>query len=474
MNAFVPMKKALISFSLALIAAGALFSASLDDIISRAKAESKSYNELRGSAIRKDLDALLKTYDAQDSYRFAIDSFVSTATSAGDSFVSLSPEFTYSSGGDNTTSVRVSSPMTLIYASQLDSKSTYKPGVSVSQKIKIDPTADNRKDNSKRIARLQADSLLGKIDAQFEVSVCNALMEVLQRMSDFSTSKASYDKQKAEFDALVSKGLVVEGTYDYKSKLSSLLVSEKSLEKARLARDLALESFRRVCGFDFDSLSVSPALEIGFSPLQGGNSKVMIAYLEMLNAQNEYDILVGNDDRALNLNAAGDMSIVGNSVSSYAISGNVGYKDKSWQAGVGASATFDKERNAVYPKVSMSLSYDLGSNDSRSDSLNKQMALISKESAAYDYEIAMMDYKKECLEMQRSISDARLDLERETAAYENAKAVYENDLDLRDKGYYSEFEFAEKKAAFAKAENSYKSFLLSLRILRCNAEILNL
>ena len=235
-----------------------------------------------------------------------------------------------------------------------------------------------------------------------------------------------------------------------------------------------VESFRRVCGFDFDSLSVSPALEIGFSPLQGGNSKVMIAYLEMLNAQNEYDILVGNDDRALNLNAAGDMSIVGNSVSSYAISGNVGYKDKSWQAGVGASAAFDKERNAVYPKVSMSLSYDLGSNDSRSDNLNKQMALISKESAAYDYEIAMMDYKKECLEMQRSISDARLDLERETAAYENAKAVYENDLDLRDKGYYSEFEFAEKKAAFAKAENSYKSFLLSLRILRCNAEILNL
>ena len=448
-------------------------SADLEDVIARAKAQSGYYANLRGSANLSDFEALLKQLDKQDTYELGINASLTPDSPSGNSSIRLNPSFSYSSGSEDTTRITLSAPMNIVYSSPLNTVSTYAPDLSVSQKLRIDAVSDNSSDYAKRRARLQANSLAEKIDYQFEISVCDSLSKVLEKESALLTAKASFGKSKAEFDSSVASGLITEGTYAYNQKASAITGSEKSLRKCEYEYDTALANFKRLCGFEYEDLDVFTVPDFDFTALEQGNTTVAIALLDKLSAENNYAILMKNDGRALNFDASASLNIEDSEVSGYAFDGSVGYSDSSWQVKAGAGVDIDAVLKKNYPEFTLSAKYNIGSSVSQTEKLNRQKALINMQSKSYDYDLALYNYRSDAMAMASNILAARIELEKWKMDYDNVRIGYANEKRLYENGYYSELEFNEKTASFAKTENDYKIFLLSLRKLQCEARILN-
>ena len=363
--------------------------------------------------------------------------------------------------------------MNIVYSSATNAASTYAPGLSVSQKLRIDAVSDNSSDYAKRRARLQADSLSEKLDYQFEASVCDSLSKVLEKESALLTAKASFEKSKAEFESSVESGLIVEGTYAYNQKASAITGSEKSLRKCEYEYDSALMSFKRLCGFEYETFDVFSVSDFDFVALEQGNTEVAIALLDKLSAENSYAILMKNDGRALNFDASASLNIEDAEISGYALDGSVGYSDSSWQVKAGAGADIDAVLRKTYPEFTLSARYNIGTSVSQTERLNRQKALISMQSKSYDYDLALYNYRSNAMAMASNILAAGMESEKWKMDYDNAKIGFANEKRLYENGFYSELEFNERTAAFMKTENDYKIFLLSLIKLQCEANILN-
>ncbi|MDY3768780.1 MAG: hypothetical protein SOZ83_04155 [Sphaerochaetaceae bacterium] len=461
-----------------------VFSLSLDEVIARAKRESSVYRDSLNSAKKSDYSLELLSLDKEHTFSFGVNNGSWTdksnerdnTSNAGSSSVSFSPYFTYTNAEDNSTSLSFAVPVKLNYVSAgITENSTYTPSVSLDQKILLNGVKDNRLELQKQLARVETRSLNEKTELQFENTMYNAISNVMSRESTLLNATSSYDEKRTQFDSDVALGLIKEGTYAYKKDeavLISLLSSKTRAEDLFLS---AKEEFERVSGFPWVDIDTIDEIEIDFKERQDGNSTIQSAKINMDTAQNEYDILMNNDDRILTLNANASTEIKGSALSYSDFGGGINYRDNSWNVGVKASGKFEDSNNwKGTPTVNFSLGYTLGTTVDETKRLKQQTALLNLQNKTYEYNNALLNYKTSVLNMMNSISAKTDDVRQAHLLFENAKLDYENSLSLNEKGYYTPLTFKKEEINYKVAENSYKTSLLSLYILNNESKILNI
>lgn len=454
-----------------------LSASDLDDILKRAKSESEYYKNSVSLSLRSLYSAELLNYDKEHKFKGGVrsGSWSENLTNQSESRVSFTPYFSYESNNDNTTTVELSAPINLYYMDNLiTTDSTYSPSLTISQNVLLDAVKDEASDYSKKRARLNADSLLKKVELQYETSLYNAINAVLSAESSYLVQKAKYAEAKANFDAVVKVDNLVEGTYAYDKNYAELLQEENRLEIAQNSYNNALESFVQVSGFEYDGVDNIREAIFDFAALPNGNTEVEIAHLDMDASKNKYDVLLKNDDRvlALSLNTTG--GIKGSNVNEWGVGGGLSYKDANFNIGVTAGGSF-KDTNSwrAEPTVGFELNYQSTSYESETKRLNLQNALIDYRTKAFDYETALMNYNISCNTMISNINAKKIEAIKAKAEFDNAVKDYENVQSLNEKGYYSTYSFDNAVSSFKNSENTYKAFLISCLILENESKILN-
>lgn len=471
--------KKLVTFTLVFaLFALSMVASDFEDILKRAKEESEYYQNSISLSLKSLYSAELLNYDKEHKFKGGVrsGSWSENLTNQSESKVSFTPYFSYESNNDNTTTVELSAPINLYYMDNLISTdSTYSPSLSISQNVLLNAVKDEASEFSKRRARLNADSLLKKVELQYEMSLYNAISSVLTSESSYFAQKAKYAESKANFDSLVKVNNLQEGTYAYDKNYAELLQEESRLEIAQNSYQTSLESFRQISGFDYDGIENIREANFDFAPLSNGNTEVQIARLDMEASKNKYDVLLNNDDRVLSLSLNTTGGIKGSNVDSWGVGGGLSYKDTNFSIGVSAGGAFKDTNNwRAEPTVGFELNYQSGSYESETKRLNLQNALIDYRTKAFDYETALMDYNIKSNTMISNINAKKIEALKAKAEFDNAVKDYENVQTLNEKGYYSSYSLDNAIAFYKSSENTYKAFLLSCLILENESKILNI
>lgn len=471
-------KKLFLVFLLLLFFSLSLFAHSFNELVEKAKSESEHYKNTVSLSLKSLYSAELLNYDKEHKFSLGVKSgsWSENLEDRSKSAVSFTPYFSYESKEDNTTTIDVSSPISLYYMDNLiNTDSTYSPSLTISQRVLLDGVKDESSDLNKKISILRARSTLSKTELQYEITLFNAISNVLSTESAYESAKVTYEKAKLEFEGIKNSDNLKENTYAYNKNYNEVLTSENSMIKAENTYSTALENFKNVAGFSWDGCSNITETTIEFVQKQNGNTDVELARLEMEAAKNEYEVLERNDNRVLSLNANTNGLIQGQEAKSWSVGGGASYKDTNFTLSVGAGGTFKSSNNWVAePSVNFEFNYQSGNYENEAKRLKLQSALLNYRSKSYDYENEVINYNTKALTMLSNINAKKIENVKAKSEWENAVKDYENAVSLNENGYYSTYSFEGEKAKYKKAENTYKEFLLSLLILKREAEILNI
>ncbi len=408
-----------------------LLAASLEEVISRAEANSP---DVRASYITYQNDLLAIERNALPDPEVWSASFEADPTYSENSVYGVSAsDFTLSYSPDEDTSISVSAPFSVLYTGE---EGSVYPGISASHTFDFGYDEDIYRNVQNEYSLVSAESSYQADLMRFRRSVVETIRMIYQTDEEIRAAKEEIDDIRTEIEESLILREISESSVEYLEMMLSLKRLEGEMEALTLERDAYAALFREIAGFSFEPLDEIPMPEIDFT-MPDGNSATEMARLEAATALEyfNYENSLLNPS-AITLSGGVDGAIYAVSSADDSISANAGlsYDADSWGLYMRGNGSWSLRDGSFIPSLTVGGYWSSdGSTESERIYLERLYNDYSVKSSSYrsalsDFAAEGRSYLQSVIAWKSSLSEQLAEIEYWEASAALNRAMLERGL----------------------------------------------
>ncbi len=473
------LKRLFLLFVLFLTLSSALFSATLDSIISSAKENSPSFKNTYISYQNGLLQLAQMEKNKTPTYQVDVtylplnqytDSPYSTDYKYG---MTLRPEFSYVSY-DNKLSFGGELGYTMDYEGNSIMLS---PGVDASYNFDFSGyEPETMEDLNYTIMRLNTEYTYKSAEINFEKTVLSTIRTLYSAEKSMETIDESIDDLETTIDTIDKLKTISPDSTLYKN---NLLMLEKNKEtKALLERQFedAKNNYKTLTGLDWDGVDSLPSPKLELKTLPNGNTEVLLASLNIQLAEETLKSLEADyDPNGLLISGGvrGSYTAVDGPLSGQdlvAVNASLRYSGKNWSisATPSLSWSFPQSSDALLsPSLTISGSWRNNTTNvyENAELSKKQNDVVTRQN---QYVQAMTNYVQSGQNLSVSIMDWNFKMGQADSNIAYLKEVRDNQAELYEKGLITKEELDDAELDIKLAEYDRDDLILQGLILDCD------
>ncbi|MGE4454174.1 MAG: hypothetical protein AB7D92_06525 [Sphaerochaeta sp.] len=454
------------------------FSQSLEDIVSKALAESSQMQNLeitknnallsKGiSEAEKEVAITVTSGEVSATYDPSANAYLFKTSGIGASFVLPDDEETTISVSTGTMQYTTSSSAFAI-----------SPVVSASHTITYGYTTDNRESLSNLQTEVLATSTYEKSKLSFTNDLYGKIISLLSNEKSIKETEKEIRDLTRDLEQDLALKLLKEGSLTYEAQKQAIAAQEATLANLKSSRQLFLKQYASMTGSPWEGVDAIPEPDLAFTNNSGENSNIKLKSLDLSLAKEDLALKMAEfENKSLSLSGSlGSSSIdaaypASGSSSSSTLSPafSATLKGNNQFSVMGkVSGTYDFDANEFTPTVSVSGSWS-NNPTSKTDSLTVQQLQNEVLKAEIAYTTAKDEYQQSATGLENSIASWNLKytLLKQTMDYH--KQVLSQQEDLLSRGLASQREVDE--AAFTLEMDAYDLATTLLEGLQVENEI---
>ncbi len=308
------------------------------------------------------------------------------------------------------------------------------------------------------------------------ISIISNILSIEMNIKDSEKKVRDTEKTLEDYKTLSSFS---ESSLTYITVVNALDNYNRLLSSYNEQLEIAKSSYRNLTGLDWSGLDYIPEPELSVSVLDKGNTQVMLQGLAVQQKEETYkktaagydvDLLSFDGKAEGNVNMLSDS---GKTAGSLSISGSIGYSANSWSVSASPSFSwsFSNSSSAEFtPGLTIAATW---TNDTKIKSfeLDKQDKLYDVTKAENDYSASQTNYVQQAQEYSTRISSWNMKKLQNDSNKSYLEAVYENKKALFEVGLATDKEVEDARFNLEKAGYEYDIMLLEGLSLQCDLEI---
>lgn len=436
------MKKNIILSIIIIMVCSTLYATDYNEIIQKAKSESKSVQNAELSYLNSKLT--LEKSELEDELQITVSGNAQVSPD-----LTVAPTVKIVLPNDGSTTITATVPSSLNY----DDTKIY----SFSPKVTVDHNFDLSGFDEDVLTALSNSrtALNNEYTYQyallsFENTCISTIKTIVNLEKNIENQSYLIEKSEKSIKEKLALGQITTSSITYKQLINQLELSKNTLKAYEKQYEIAKSQYKEATNLDWDGLSNLPSPDLTLSLLPTGNTKVILATIdeeiakENINSKNAslnpQNVKVSGGVESANLK-----NILGEKNSLTATAGAT-YSQGNWSVGASLSSSYDFKKNSFdTPSVKVSGSWS-NKTTKRSDEIELQKlqnSLVSaSNSASEEYTSYLQSYNAlqlEVLQYEFNVTQTNANSEYLKANLENVKALYDAGLATKQELEDAEF-----------------------------------
>lgn len=436
------MKKNIILSIIIIMVCSTLYATDYNEIIQKAKSESKSVQNAELSYLNSKLT--LEKSELEDELQITVSGNAQVSPD-----LTVAPTVKIVLPNDGSTTITATVPSSLNY----DDTKIY----SFSPKVTVDHNFDLSGFDEDVLTALSNSrtALNNEYTYQyallsFENTCISTIKTIVNLEKNIENQSYLIEKSEKSIKEKLALGQITTSSITYKQLINQLELSKNTLKAYEKQYEIAKSQYKEATNLDWDGLSNLPSPDLTLSLLPTGNTKVILATIdeeiakENINSKNAslnpQNVKVSGGVESANLkNSLGEKN-------SLTASAGATYSQGNWSVGASLSSSYDFKKNSFdTPSVKVSGSWS-NKTTKRSDEIELQKlqnSLVSaSNSASEEYTSYLQSYNAlqlEVLQYEFNVTQTNANTEYLKANLENVKALYDAGLATKQELEDAEF-----------------------------------
>ena len=436
------MKKNIILSIIIIMVCSNLYATDYNEIIQKAKSESKSVQNAELSYLNSKLT--LEKSELEDELQITVSGNAQVSPD-----LTVAPTVKIVLPNDGSTTITATVPSSLNY----DDTKIY----SFSPKVTVDHNFDLSGFDEDVLTALSNSrtALNNEYTYQyallsFENTCISTIKTIVNLEKNIENQSYLIEKSEKSIKEKLALGQITTSSITYKQLINQLELSKNTLKAYEKQYEIAKSQYKEATNLDWDGLSNLPSPDLTLSLLPTGNTKVIVATIdeeiakENINSKNAalnpQNVKVSGGVESANLkNSLGEKN-------SLTATAGATYSQGNWSVGASLSSSYDFNKNSFdTPSVKVSGSWS-NKTTKRSDEIELQKlqnSLVSaSNSASEEYTSYLQSYNAlqlEVLQYEFNVTQTKANTEYLKANLENVKALYDAGLATKQELEDAEF-----------------------------------
>ena len=436
------MKKNIILSIIIIMVCSTLYATDYNEIIQKAKSESKSVQNAELSYLNSKLT--LEKSELEDELQITVSGNAQVSPD-----LTVAPTVKIVLPNDGSTTITATVPSSLNY----DDTKIY----SFSPKVTVDHNFDLSGFDEDVLTALSNSrtALNNEYTYQyallsFENTCISTIKTIVNLEKNIENQSYLIEKSEKSIKEKLALGQITTSSITYKQLINQLELSKNTLKAYEKQYEIAKSQYKEATNLDWDGLSNLPSPDLTLSLLPTGNTKVILATIdeeiakENINSKNAalnpQNVKVSGGVESANLkNSLGEKN-------SLTATAGATYSQGNWSVGASLSSSYDFNKNSFdTPSVKVSGSWS-NKTTKRSDEIELQKlqnSLVSaSNSASEEYTSYLQSYNAlqlEVLQYDFNVTQTNANTEYLKANLENVKALYDAGLATKQELEDAEF-----------------------------------
>ncbi len=436
------MKKNIILSIIIIMVCSTLYATDYNEIIQKAKSESKSVQNAELSYLNSKLT--LEKSELEDELQITVSGNAQVSPD-----LTVAPTVKIVLPNDGSTTITATVPSSLNY----DDTKIY----SFSPKVTVDHNFDLSGFDEDVLTALSNSrtALNNEYTYQyallsFENTCISTIKTIVNLEKNIENQSYLIEKSEKSIKEKLALGQITTSSITYKQLINQLELSKNTLKAYEKQYEIAKSQYKEATNLDWDGLSNLPSPDLTLSLLPTGNTKVIVATIdeeiakENINSKNAalnpQNVKVSGGVESANLkNSLGEKN-------SLTATAGATYSQGNWSVGASLSSSYDFKKNSFdTPSVTVSGSWS-NKTTKRSDEIELQKlqnSLVSaSNSASEEYTSYLQSYNAlqlEVLQYEFNVTQTNANSEYLKANLENVKALYDAGLATKQELEDAEF-----------------------------------
>ena len=436
------MKKNIILSIIIIMVCSTLYATDYNEIIQKAKSESKSVQNAELSYLNSKLT--LEKSELEDELQITVSGNAQVSPD-----LTVAPTVKIVLPNDGSTTITATVPSSLNY----DDTKIY----SFSPKVTVDHNFDLSGFDEDVLTALSNSrtALNNEYTYQyallsFENTCISTIKTIVNLEKNIENQSYLIEKSEKSIKEKLALGQITTSSITYKQLINQLELSKNTLKAYEKQYEIAKSQYKEATNLDWDGLSNLPSPDLTLSLLPTGNTKVILATIdeeiakENINSKNAalnpQNVKVSGGVESANLkNSLGEKN-------SLTATAGATYSQGNWSVGASLSSSYDFNQNSFdTPSVKVSGSWS-NKTTKRSDEIELQKlqnSLVSaSNSASEEYTSYLQSYNAlqlEVLQYEFNVTQTNANTEYLKANLENVKALYDAGLATKQELEDAEF-----------------------------------
>lgn len=436
------MKKNIILSIIIIMVCSTLYATDYNEIIQKAKSESKSVQNAELSYLNSKLT--LEKSELEDELQITVSGNAQVSPD-----LTVAPTVKIVLPNDGSTTITATVPSSLNY----DDTKIY----SFSPKVTVDHNFDLSGFDEDVLTALSNSrtALNNEYTYQyallsFENTCISTIKTIVNLEKNIENQSYLIEKSEKSIKEKLALGQITTSSITYKQLINQLELSKNTLKAYEKQYEIAKSQYKEATNLDWDGLSNLPSPDLTLSLLPTGNTKVIVATIdeeiakENINSKNAalnpQNVKVSGGVESANLkNSLGEKN-------SLTATAGATYSQGNWSVGASLSSSYDFKKNSFdTPSVKVSGSWS-NKTTKRSDEIELQKlqnSLVSaSNSASEEYTSYLQSYNAlqlEVLQYDFNVTQTNANTEYLKANLENVKALYDAGLATKQELEDAEF-----------------------------------
>lgn len=425
------MKKNIILSIIIIMVCSTLYATDYNEIIQKAKSESKSVQNAELSYLNSKLT--LEKSELEDELQITVSGNAQVSPD-----LTVAPTVKIVLPNDGSTTITATVPSSLNY----DDTKIY----SFSPKVTVDHNFDLSGFDEDVLTALSNSrtALNNEYTYQyallsFENTCISTIKTIVNLEKNIENQSYLIEKSEKSIKEKLALGQITTSSITYKQLINQLELSKNTLKAYEKQYEIAKSQYKEATNLDWDGLSNLPSPDLTLSLLPTGNTKVIVATIdeeiakENINSKNA-SLNPQNVKVSGGVESANSKNILSEKNSLTASAGAT-YSQGNWSVGASLSSSYDFNKNSFdTPSVTVSGSWS-NKTTKRSDEIELQKlqnSLVSaSNSASEEYTSYLQSYNAlqlEVLQYEFNVTQTKANTEYLKANLENVKALYDAGL----------------------------------------------
>lgn len=436
------MKKSIILSIIIIMVCSTLYATDYNEIIQKAKSESKSVQNAELSYLNSKLT--LEKSELEDELQITVSGNAQVSPD-----LTVAPTVKIVLPNDGSTTITATVPSSLNY----DDTKIY----SFSPKVTVDHNFDLSGFDEDVLTALSNSrtALYNEYTYQyallsFENTCISTIKTIVNLEKNIENQNYLIEKSEKSIKEKLALGQITTSSITYKQLINQLELSKNTLRAYEKQYEIAKSQYKEATNLDWDGLSNLPSPDLTLSLLPTGNTKVIVATIdeeiakENINSKNA-SLNPQNVKVSGGVESANSKNILSEKNSLTASAGAT-YSQGNWSVGASLSSSYDFNKNSFdTPSVTVSGSWS-NKTTKRSDEIELQKlqnSLVSaSNSASEEYTSYLQSYNAlqlEVLQYEFNVTQTKANTEYLKANLENVKALYDAGLATKQELEDAEF-----------------------------------